>query len=218
MLVPRGRFYRRQKRARGPARLRFFARCGPRRQGGPVCPVTAPARACPSAALRTYAHQNAHLRPPAGCSAGCACGGGVARCGRCRAVASRAAAPNRTSYYRYPAAGEPNTYESIGVHGGPYIHALQQDPERERERERRERERESLMQQGMVMHVTVLRLTCNGLRSRAGASCELGAPSQRRTLSSACSARRTWSTQSVSGLGRVLRSDPRTSRTYCGAT
>ena len=216
MLVPRGRFYRRQKRARGPARLRFFARCGPRRQGGPV---TGPS-ACPSAALRTYAHQNAHLRPPAGCSAGCACGGGVARCGR---GAGQWPEPRCRSYSDIVLSlsgrrGEPKTYECIGVHGGPYIHALQQDPERERERERRERERESLMQQGMVMHVTVLRLTCNGLRSRAGASCELGAPSQRRTLSSACSARRTWSTQSVSGLGRVLRSDPRTSRTYCGAT
>ena len=155
MLVPRGRFYRRQKtRSRTGSASIFRAVRGPKKPQG------VPQR--PSARSRTT-DENA---PSAGCAgcAGCACGGGVARCGRCRAVASRAAAPNRTSYYRYPAAGEPNTYESIGVHGGPYIHALQQDPERERERG--ERERESLMQQGMVMHVTVLRLTCNGLRSR----------------------------------------------------
>ena len=200
MLVPRGRFYRRQKtRSRtGSASIFRAVRPQARAAGPPQRPLATRKRTCSR-------HENA---PSAGCAgcAGCACGGG-------------AALPlligHRIIVIR-PARGT----ENIRVHRSTRrtIHTCAPARSRERERERRERERESLMQQGMVMHVTVLRLTCNGLRSRAGASCELGAPSQRRTLSSACSARRTWSTQSVSGLGRVLRSDPRTSRTYCGAT
>ena len=203
MLVPRGRFYRRQKtRSRTGSASIFPARCGPRR--------------VPQALQRPLATRKRTFGGLCGL-----CGLCVWR--RCGAVGGAgqwpAALPlligHRIIVIR-PQGNRIHTRASEYTADHTYMRSSK--IQRERERERRERERESLMQQGMVMHVTVLRLTCNGLRSRAGASCELGAPSQRRTLSSACSARRTWSTQSVSGLGRVLRSDPRTSRTYCGAT
>jgi hypothetical protein len=92
-----------------------------------------------------------------------------------------------------------------------HIHALQQVPERNRE-----------PYAAGHGHACVLRFTCNGLLE----PCRAGAPWQRRTLFSACSGRRTWYSQRVSDLGRVLRGTypflrrdrRRCRRASCGAT
>ena len=145
MLVPRGRFYRRQKRARGPARLRFFARCGPSPQGGPVRPqpharhAPAPLSARTHTKTRTSALRRAAVRAVRVAAVWPAVGRGAGQW--------PAALPlligHRIIVIR-PQGNRIHTRASEYTADHTYMRSskIQRERERERERERGERERE----------------------------------------------------------------------------